>query len=189
MSTNTGSDYIISGDKDTVAIQRKVACSEFISEIDEILDEIAPRMLGYCEHPILLVEENFEITRDGYMQNRQTGRSSDMLITSYYGILETIRKMGIDVQCTRDLNSSIWWMIAMHGYLAKNHYPKHTKYHSIEEQAVGMLMAVPGIGNARAEKALAKNSIRNMASLKKIPGLTEPQSRKLNEVLRWHHAD
>jgi len=108
-----------------------------------------------------------------------------MLATSYYGILETLRKMGIDVQCTRDLNSSIWWMIALHGYLNKNHYPKHKKCFSVQEQAVAMMTLIPGIGTARAEKALQKNSIRVMSGMKKVPGLTDAQSRKLGEVLRW----
>lgn len=185
LSTETGSDYIISGEKDTVAVQRKVVCSEFISEIDEIMNEIAPRLLGYCEHPVFLIEENFEITKDGYLQNRQNGRHSEMLATSYYGILETLRKMGIDVQCTRDLNSSIWWMISLHGYLNKNHYPKHKKCFSVQEQAVAMMTLIPGIGTTRAEKALQKNSIRVMSGMKKVPGLTDAQSRKLGEVLRW----
>ena len=185
LSQETAADYIISGEKDTIAVQRKVVCSEFISEIDEILNDIAPRLLGYCEHPVFLVEENFEITKDGYMQNRNDGRCSDLMATSYFGILETLRKMGIDVQCTRDLNSSIWWMTAMHGYLGKNHYPKHKKFFSLQEQAVGMMTVIPGLGYTRAEKALSSNSIRAMSSMKKIPGLTEIQSKKLGDVLRW----
>jgi hypothetical protein len=142
-------------------------------------------LLQFGDHPAFLVEENFSITDDGYLQNKQTGYPTELLATSYYGVLETLRKMGLDVYSTRDLNSSIWWMIAMHGYLNKNHYPKHRKYFSLQEQAVGMMMVVPGIGSARAEKALNQNSIRAMSHLKKVPGLTEPQSRKLGDVLRW----
>lgn len=185
LSTETGADYIISGEKDTVAVQRKVVCSEFISELEEIVNDIAPRLLGYSEHPVFLIEENYEITKDGYLLNRQNGRHSELLATSYFGILETLRKMGCEVVTTRDLNSSIWWMISLHGYLGKNHYPKHTKYFSLQEQAVGMLTVIPGLGPARAEKALAKNSIRVMSGMNKVPGLTETQSRKLSEVLRW----
>lgn len=185
LSTETGSDYIISGDKDTIAVQRKVVCSELISELDEILNDIAPRLVSFGDNPCFLVEENFEITEDGYLQNRQTGYPTAMLATSYYGVLETLRKMGVGVYTTRDLNASIWWMIAMHGYLGKNHYPKCKKGYSVHEQAVGMLTAVPGLGEVRAEKALKQNSIRSMTNLKKIPGLTEPQSRKLKEAMRW----
>lgn len=188
LSTETGSDYIISGNKDTIAVQRKVVCSEFISELDEIVNDIAPRLMQFCDHPAFLVEENFEITKDGYLRNRQDGRESDFLATSYYGVLETLRKMGIEVYCTRDLNSSIWWMTAMHGYLNKNHYPKHRKYFTPEEQAIGMLMCVPGIGEARAEKAIGKNSIRAMTSMTKVPGLTDAQSKKLGGILRWKAA-
>lgn len=162
-----------------------MVCSEFVSELDEIVNDIAPRLAQFGENPAFLVEENFDITKDGYLQNKQTGYPTALLATSYFGILETLRKMGLDVYCTRDLNASIWWMVAMHGYLSKNHYPKHRKYFSLQEQAVGMMTAVPGLGPARAEKALAQNSIRSMANLKKIPGLTETQSKKFKEVLMW----
>lgn len=185
LSTETGADYIISGEKGTCAVQRKVVCSEFINELDNIVNAIAPRLLQFGEHPAFLVEENFDITKDGYLLNRQTGYPTELLATSYFGVLETLRKMGLDVYCTRDLNSSIWWMVAMHNYLGKYHYPKHGKYFSLQEQAVGMLTVVPGIGQVRAEKALAQNSIRAMSHLKKVPGLTDTQSRKLGEVLRW----
>jgi hypothetical protein len=185
LSQETGADYIISGEKDTMAVQRKVVCSEFINELDEIVNEIAPRLLQFGGNPAFLIEENFEITKDGYLQNQQNHYATSMSITSYYGILETLRHMGLDVYCTRDLNASIWWMIAVHGYLNKNHYPKHRKYFSMQERAIGMMTVVPGLGATRAEKALQQNSIRNMASMKSVPGLTEKQGKKLLEVLRW----
>lgn len=186
---DTACDYLITNEKGSCAIQRKVVCSEFISELDEIMHDIVPRLKGFSDNPCLLVEENFSITKDGYLENRQDGRISEMKATSYYGILETIRKQGLDVYTTRDLNASIWWMIAMHGYLEKNHYPKHRKYFSEHEQAVGMLMCVPGIGEKRAEKALQKNSIRGMSGMKEIAGLTEKQSERLAGVLKWRNAE
>lgn len=186
---NTACDYLITNEKGSCAIQRKVVCSEFISEVDEILHDIVPRLKDFSDNPCFLIEENFSITKDGYLENRQDGRTSDMKATSYYGILETIRKSGVDVYCTRDLNASIWWMVAMHGYLQKNHYPKHHKYFSEQEQAIGMLMCVPGIGEKRAEKALQENSIRGMCGMKRVEGMTEKQSEKLLKVLRWRCAE
>lgn len=157
-----------------------------ITEIEsgEILNDIAPRLLAFSEHPCFLIEENFSITPDGYLQNRNDARESGMPATSYFGVLETLRKMGIDVYTTRDLNASIWWMIAMHGYLGKNHYPKHRKYFTVEEQAMGMLMCVPGIGEARAGKALKESSIAGMVENGMV-GLTEGQKQKVGKVLRW----
>jgi ERCC4-type nuclease len=93
--------------------------------------------------------------------------------------------MGIDVVTTRDIHQSIWYMIAMHGYLSKEHYPKHKKYFSVQEQAIGMLTAIPTIGEARAKKALQKMSIRAMAGCTHIDGLTEKQSGKLQDVMRY----
>ena len=185
LPTETGSDYLISNTYGSVAIQRKVVVSEMISELDEIMYQIAPRMINFSENTVMLLEENFGISKSGYLFNRQDNRETEMLATSYYGYLETIRKMGIEVITTRDLNSSIWWMISTHGYLGKQHYPKHIKYHGIKEQAIGMMTVVPGIGEARAAKALSKSSIRGMAGMKHVEGLTLKQTEKLHSVLRF----
>ena len=180
---NTGCDYLIAADKGTCAIQRKVAVPELSGQLDEILYDIAPRLSGFSDNPCLLVEENFIITEDGYLQNRNDQFETGLLATSYYGFLETLRKMGLDVYTTRDLNHSIWWMIGMHGYLSKNHYPKHKKYFSVQEQAMGMMMAVPGIGEARAKKALNGSCIADM-NTGKVEGLTDTMMMKLQKVLR-----
>lgn len=185
----TGCDYLIQNTHGSCAVQRKVVCSELLSELDETLHDTLPRLKNFAgdASPVLLVEENYGIDKSGYLYNRNDSRETSMLATGYFGYLETIRKTGVEVVTTRDLNSSLWWMISMHGYLSKDHYPKHMKYHSIEEQAVGMLTAVSGIGEARALKALKHSSIRNMAGCT-VQGLTLKQSERLTEVLRYKHA-
>lgn len=183
----TGCDYQIINTFGSIAVQRKVVLPEMIGELDEIMYDIVPRLKNYAGetgNPTILLEENFTIGKNGYLYNANDCRESQMLATSYYGYLETIRKMGVEVICTRDLNQSIWWMIATHNYLATQHFPKHRKCFSVQEQAMAMLMAVPGIGEARAGKALAKSSIRGMCVMKDVPGLTEKQSEKLLGVLR-----
>ena len=185
LDTSTGSDYLISNLKGSCAVQRKVVCSEMLGELDQIMHQIVPALKNFSDNPVLLLEENFGIRPDGYLYNRIDGRETDMLATSYFGYLETIRKIGVDVQTTRDLNQSIWWLIAMHGYLEKNHYPPHRKYFGIGEQAVGMLSTIQGIGEARALKALQKTSIRGMCGMKEVQGLTKRQSEKLQDVLRY----
>lgn len=182
---SSGTDYLISAKKGSCAIQRKVVVSEMIGELDEIMYEIIPRLKNFSENPVLLLEENFGISKEGYLYNKADNRETQMFATSYYGYLETIRKMGVGVVTTRDLNSSIWWMISMHGYLEKDHYPKHTKYHSVEEQAVGLLSVIPGVGEERAKKALKHSSIRGMVGMKSVKGLTAPQCEKLQKVLQW----
>ena len=187
LDTSTGSDYLISNLKGSCAVQRKVVVSEMISELDQIMHQIVPSLKNFSENPVLLLEENMGISPDGYLHNRADGRTTDMLATSYYGYLETIRKMGVEVITTRDLNQSIWWMISMHGYLEKNHYPPHKKYFSTGEQAIGMLSTIQGIGEARAIKALQKTSIRGMCGMKNVEGLTKRQSEKLQDVLRYRY--
>jgi ERCC4-type nuclease len=147
-----------------------------------------PRLRNFCENPVLLCEENFGIDQTGHLFNRGDSRETDMLATSYFGYLETIRKSGVEVITTRDLNQSIYWMIAMHGYLGKGHYPKHRKYHSVKEQARGVLMCVPGIGEARAGKVLKNTSISEMLTSNKFEGLTMTQAKKLNEIARYRNV-
>ena len=183
--TETGTDYFITNTHGSLAVQRKVVVSEMISELEPIMYEIIPALKNFSENPVVLLEENFGISKDGYLFNRNDNRQTDFKATSYYGFLETIRKAGVDVVTTRDLNQSLYWMIAMHGYLGKEHYPKHRKYHGLKEQAVGMLSVVPGIGEARATKALKETSIRDMITGNKYGGLTMKQAEKLREVMGW----
>ena len=166
-------------------MQRKVVVSELISELDQILYETIPLLKNFSDQPVLLIEENHDITQDGYLINHTTGRDTQMLATAYYSYLETIRKTGVDVITTRDLNQSIWWMISLHNYLGKNHYPHHKKYHTMHEIAVGMLTAIPTIGEVRANKALKESSIRGMMGMKTVNGLTDKQNEKLQQVLQW----
>jgi len=183
--TETGTDYLITNTHGSVAVQRKVVVSEMISELYQIMYETIPALKNFSENPVFLCEENFGITKDGYLFNRNDNRPTEFKATSYYGYLETIRKAGVDVVTTRGLNQSLYWMIAMHGYLEKEHYPKHRKYHSIKEQAIGMLTAVPGIGEVRAAKALSKTSIRAMTGMKHVEGLSMKQNERLQGVLGW----
>lgn len=183
--TETGCDFLIVNTKGSVAVQRKVAVSELISELDITMNETIPALKAFNDNPVLLIEDNTGINKEGYLYNRETGRETEMLATAYYGYLETIRKSGVEVVMTRDLNASLWWMLSVHNYLEKNHYPKHRKYFTEQEQAMGMLMCVPGIGEKRAEKALMQNSIRGMSGMKKVNGLTDKQSERLGNILRW----
>lgn len=183
--TETGTDFLVTNSKGSVAIQRKVLVSELIGEFDKTLYETLPALKNFSDNPMLLVEENHTISPDGYLHNRTDGRSTEMLAMSYYGYLETVRKMGIDVQTTRDINQSMWLITSIHNYLAKEHYPKHRKYFTVPEQAVGMLCTVPSIGEVRANKALVKSSIRGMVGMKQVDGLTMKQNEKLQNVLRW----
>jgi hypothetical protein len=70
--------------------------------------------------------------------------------------------------------------------MSKEHYPQHKKYFSEKERAVGMLIALSGgMGSARATKALSMNSIKEMAYMKRIDGLTQIQSDRVRGALQW----
>jgi ERCC4-type nuclease len=185
LPTFTGSDYFISNTYGSCAIQRKVAPGEFAAEIDEIIEDICPHLISFSDNPSFLIEENFTIDESGYLVQRNTGRGSQLLATSYYGILETIRKMGIDVYTTRDLNQTIFLLASIDGYLSKEHLPKHRKYFSDKEIAIGMLASVPTIGEKRAEKALKHSSVGMMYRMKNVRGLNQKQVSRLQKIMAW----
>lgn len=162
---------------------------ELASQMNDLQEDTLPRLIAFTENPILLVEEDFTIGEMGNLFRKdstaklwiETGLHS----SSYYGFLESCRSRGVDVVCTRNLDQSIWYMAAMHGYLGHHHYPKHRKLYKPYQQAMGMLCCVPGIGEKRAEKVLESNSVEDICSAEKIDGLTEKQLKKIQMVLRW----
>ena len=181
----TGSDFLIASTHGSVAVQRKVVCSEMIGQLDEIMYEIIPRMKNFNENPIILLEENYGISKDGYLFNKTDNRPTEMLAKSYFGYLETIRKMGVGVITTRGLTESIWYLVSVHDYLSKEHYPKHMKCFTDKEYAIGILSMIPTVGTVRAAKTLSNCSIRAMVGMKKINGLTQSQSDRFARILHW----
>lgn len=195
---STGCDYLITGTYGSCGIQRKDSIAEicgtpvsktkkFKSAMDELLHDILPRLSSFTDNPVLLVEESHILGERGYLfrRNGKHWVETGMHCSSYYGFLETVRNMGVDVVCTRNLDASLWYMISMHGYLERCHYPKHSKMFTTGQQAMGMLCCVPKIGEKRAMQALGAKSIAEMVNSKTVPGLTDIQVRNLQKVLKW----
>jgi mannose/fructose-specific phosphotransferase system component IIA len=193
---NSGCDYIIANTHGSCAIQRKDSMAEicgnpvqdkYKSAMEELRYEIIPNLVQFSDNPVLLVEESHEIGEKGYLFRKQDRlwKETSMHSSSYYGFLETVRLMGCDVVCTRNLEQSIWWMISMHGFLGKRHYPKHQKFYGPEQSAMGMLCCVPTIGEKRAEKILSKHSISDLIFDKNVKEATEKQKQRIEECLRW----
>ena len=193
---NSGCDYIIANTHGSCAIQRKDSMAEicgnpvqdtYKSAMEELRFEIIPHLVQFSDNPVLLVEESHEIGENGYLFRKQDRLwlETPMHSSGYYGFLETVRQMGCEVVTTRSLDHSIWWMISMHNYLGRYHYPKHKKAYNPGQSAMGMLCCVPGIGEKRAEKILSKHSISDLIFDKNIKEATEKQRKKIDEVLRY----
>lgn len=186
---NTGCDYFISGVYGSCGIQRKSAMKELVIQMDDLAEDILPRLVSFTDNPILLVEEDFVIGEMGRLFRKDNSSKmwteTGMHSASYYGFLESCRMKGIDVACTRNLDQSIWYMIAMDGYLAHKHYPKHRKLYKPYQQAMGMLCCIPGIGEKRAEKILEQNSISDLVQADEANGLTPLQLKKIQTALNW----
>ncbi len=187
----TGCDYYIVNTYGSVCIQRKDSASELCSQMEELRYDILPRLVNFASetdsNPILLVEETHTIGDAGYLFRRGKGNvfiETGLHISSYYGFLETIRLMGIEVVTTKGLTESIWYMIAMDGFLAKQHYPKHLKSYKHHQQALGVLCCIPTIGSKRAAKALEECSIAEMLIRNEVEGLTKTQLEKVKKALR-----
>jgi hypothetical protein len=192
----SGADYLIANTHGSCAIQRKASIEEicgtpvsdrFKSAMEELRYEILPNLIEFSRNPVLLVEETHNIGEMGYLFRRDGNvwRETSMHCSSYYGFLETVRSMGVDVVCTRNFDQSIWYMISLEGYLGKCHYPRHLKSFGLDQQATGMLCCVPGVGEARATKALKGYSIADLLHASQVDGLTAKQLLKVKNVLRF----
>lgn len=195
---HTGCDYMIVNTHGSAVVQRKDSSKELIQQMQELQDDILIRLCNFADsiksNPVLLIEETHKIGQMGYLFRKQNNvwLETGMHSSSYYGFIESMKNRGIDVVCTRDLDHSIWYMAALHGYLGRFHYPKHAKTHRINQMAVGMLACVPGIAEKRAREALEHQSIKEMCEGKiyvwedeGIKGLTKKQAEKLKRVLEW----
>jgi len=163
--------------------------AELVVQMEELQHDILPRLCTFTDNPILLVEESHTIGDRGYLFRKDNTKKvwieTGMHCSSYYGFLGTVRNTGIDVVCTRNLDQSLWYMVSMHGYLASNHYPRHAKSFKPEQQAMGILCCIPGIGEKRAEKVLATHSIADLLTCGQVDGLTGKQLQKVQKVLRY----
>jgi hypothetical protein len=160
LGNGTGMDYFIANGNRSVGVQRKTA-DEVFQEMEEIRGEVIPSLMELTDTPVLLIEEQFNIGRDGHMYRKQGGFLVEVGLTarSYYNFLNSIRLMGCEVVCTRNLDQSIWWMISTHSYIADEHYPKRKKGFGHNMQAVGALCCVNNFGITSVKKLLSEYSL------------------------------
>ncbi len=197
---SSGADYFISNTYGCAAIQRKDSMKEingkpvsdkYVSAMEELRLGILPRLRDFCDNPVLLVEESHKFGENGSLYRKENKMlvETGLHASSYYGFLESVRMMGVDVvtvPATPDMLPTIWYLISMDGYLSREHYPKHAKHFDVRQQALGALCCVPGIGEKRAVAALEHASLAGIANATKVEGLTEKQTDKVQKMLRYH---
>ncbi len=159
-----GMDYQIVGKSDSVGIQRKSGSKEIPKQLSELRNDILPSLKNLTSNPILLIEEDFSIDDNGTMYQRRDSMLYPMQLNvkAYYNFISSIKLSGIDVVTTRNLDASIWWMIATAEYLDNYHYPKITKQFRVENQAIGALCSLNGIGPTKAKKLLNHYSLKDL---------------------------
>ena len=161
--------------------------AELVNQMQDLREDILPRLITFTDNPVLLVEESHQVGERGYLFRKENGmfKETQMHCTAYYSFLESVRMMGVEVVCTRNLDQSIWYMIGMDGYLSREHYPKPMKSFKPKQQQIGMLCCVPGIGQKRAAAALEGRSISDLLNAREVDGLTPKQLEKIRKVLRY----
>lgn len=161
-----GMDYFITNGTREVGVQRKT-CDEVFQQMEEIRNDVIPSLQELTENPVLLIEENFHVGRDGHMYRRQGGFLVEVGMTaySYYNFLNSIRLLGCEVVCTRNLDQSLWWMISTYNYIGTEHYPKQKKGHTHHACAVGALCCVNNFGQTSAKKLLKEYSIAELVCM------------------------
>ena len=169
LGNGSGIDYIIANGNQSIAIQRKT-CDEVFQQMEKIRSEIVPALKEHTENPVLLIEELFAVGKDGHMYRKQNGFLHEVGLNaySYYNFINSIRLMGCEVVCTRNLDQSIWWMAAAHKYIGDTHYPKLKKQHDIRMQAVGSLCCINSFGETISTKILQEYSIRELMDMDRV---------------------
>jgi hypothetical protein len=172
-------------------INGKPVSDKYVSAMEELRIEILPNLRSFCDNPVLLVEESHRFGENGSLF-RKEGKmfvETGLHASSYYGFLESVRMMGVDVvtvPATPDMLPTIWYLASMDGYLSREHYPKHRKHFDVRQQALGALCCVPGIGEKRAVAALENASLAGIANATRVEGLTVTQTEKVQKMLRYH---
>lgn len=161
-------DYLLVSDNEEVenimAIQRKTIAEVLSKEpskqgyksmMDEIRDRIVNETKAKYEDTWLLVEDGgLRVSADAkIMLNRgkllyETGLS----VKSYYNFLHSLEDKAIRIKTVPNLEYSIWWLYSIHARIQRHHYPKPSRKYSEDEEIMGALMGVPGIGEKKAQK-------------------------------------
>lgn len=158
-----GVDYLIVNDHGSVGIQRK-SSDDLFQHMDKLRTIDIPNLRDATDNPVLLIEEQFHVDRNGHMYRRQNGFLYEVgiIASSYYNFINSIKLMGCEVVCTRNLEQSIWWMVSTHSYLKLEHFPKQKKGHEHIMQAIGALCCVNNIGQTSATKLLKKHTLQEL---------------------------
>ena len=154
-------DYLIMGNACSVGIQRKSGSKEIPQQMKALKEDILPALKELTDNPVLLIEEDFHIGQDGIFYRRQDGMlyPTSLNTKSYFNFIHSTKLSGVDVVTTRNLDASIWWMIATGLWVENNHYPKQKKKYLPSMQAVGALCCCNGFGQTKSEKLLSQYSL------------------------------
>ena len=157
-------DYLIMGNACSVGIQRKSGSKEIPQQMKALKEDILPALKELTDNPVLLIEEDFHIGDNGTFYQRRDGMlyPTDLNVKAYFNFIHSVKMSGIDVVTTRNLDASIFWMIATGLWVENNHYPKGKKQYLPTMQAVGALCCVNGIGHTKAEKLLKDYTLQEL---------------------------
>ena len=161
-----GGDYMIINGNQCVGVQRKTS-DEIFQQMKAIQTDIIPALSELTDSPVLLIEEQFSIGKDGHMYRKQNGFLYEvgLTATSYYNFINSIRLMGCEVVCTRNLDQSIWWMASTFSYIGKEHYPKQKKGHNHTMQAIGALCCINNFGITTSKELLKDYTIKELMAM------------------------
>lgn len=158
-----GVDYLIINGNQCIGVQRKTS-DEIFQQMQAIQTDIIPALSELTDAPVLLIEEQFHVDKNGHMYRRQNGFLHEVGLTakSYYNFINSIRLLGCEVVCTRNLEQSIWWMASTFFYIGNEHYPKQKKGHNATMQAIGALCCINNFGITSSKKLLKDYTIKDL---------------------------
>ena len=157
MKLDNYADYLLTSDNEAVeqsiGIQRKTV-NEVLQQMQEIQERISELKEKYDNAWFLVEEEDLFIDQDGVIMSKR-GKllyETGMNVKAYYNFLHSIERKGVQVKTTYNWEYSVWWLYSLHSYIQREHYPKPTKKYTQQEEVIGALMGIEGIGEAKARQ-------------------------------------
>ena len=194
----TGDIRFLTANLEIVLIERKSTDGDLYSSSTKRLQDQCLRLIDEADVPVLVMDGQLYLTRDGYMK---AGRhKTGWRWSSISHMLLSLQERGLRILWVPNKHQTPQEMVSLYRYYQKKEhtsvlqarlkpFPTTPKGLTPQEQKLRILLAIPGVGNDIARKLLMTyNSVTGVAGapisgLTSIPGVGKSTAKKIKEVL------
>lgn len=167
LSADSYCDYILASGGKTLGVQRKTI-AEVINQMQVMKKRIFD-IFNFYDRVALIIEEDFMVdAKTGWvmLHNNDGYFCTQFHVTNYYSFLQSLRDDGVLVATTNGIDQSLWWLLSTHNRMSEEHVPRRIlRYHTPQEEALGVIGLINGFGGVTAKKILGKYSIKELVNM------------------------